>query len=292
MQHKSGSAFAGKSMLKHILLAVLAASWLSGSIVRQSDAQDLESKSYPVLSGVGLALNAKDGHLYVGKVVPKSPADQSGLIPEGAQLVSIEVNGKETLLDGKTVGEAASLIRGPVGTELVLTVVPSKDGTAIKVRLIRAPLEIAGVSAATYKTFIGKPMPKLTLTSLDGTRPSQLTDYRDKVVVLDFWASWCPTCYPPVTKMQTLLADNPRWKGKVELMTVTVDSDLSKAVDVVEKKKWNNTLNRAVDIEELNSIGVSVIPLVIVIAQDGTIATMADAHAIDIEKEVVALLEK
>ena len=75
-------------------------------------------------------------------------------------------------------------------------------------------------------------------------------------------------------------------------MTVTVDSDLSKAVGVVEKKKWNNTLNRAVDIEELNSIGVSVVPLIIVIEQDGTIAIMAGAHAIDIEKEVIALLEK
>jgi hypothetical protein len=75
-------------------------------------------------------------------------------------------------------------------------------------------------------------------------------------------------------------------------MTVTVDSDLSKAVGVVEKKKWNNTLHRAVDIEELNDIGVSVIPLVIVISQDGTIATMAGAHAIDIEKEVASLLEK
>jgi thiol-disulfide isomerase/thioredoxin len=246
----------------------------------------------PHLSGVGLALNAKDGHIYVGKVLLKSPADKSGLIPEGARLVSIEVNGKETSLDGKTVGEAASLIRGPVGTKLVLAVDPSNDAAAIKVTLIRAPLEIAGVPAATYKAFIGKPMPELNLSSFDGTRSSQLADYRGKVVVLDFWASWCPTCYPPVTKMQTMVADNPQWNGKVELITVSVDSDLSKAVGVLDKNEWNRTLNRAVDIEELNAIGVSVIPLVIVIAQDGTIATMAGAHALDIEKEVVALLEK
>lgn len=37
-----------------------------------------------------------------------------------------------------------------------------------------------------------------------------------------------------------------------------------------------------------NAVGVSVIPLIIVIARDGTIATMAGAHALDVEKEVVA----
>ncbi|HUG67225.1 MAG TPA: redoxin domain-containing protein [Pirellulaceae bacterium] len=279
-------------MLNQLSVVILVASWLFGSIVHESHAQEDETKSYPVLSGVGLALNAKEGRIYVGKVVPKSPADESGLIREGARLVSVEVDGKETSLDGKTVGEAASLIRGPVGTELVLTAIPSNDGAAIQVTLKRAPLEIAGVSDATYNVFIGKPMPELKLTSLDGTQSSQLADYRGKVVVLDFWASWCPTCYPPVSKMQTIITNNPRWKGKVELITVTVDSELSKAVGVIDKKKWNNTLNRAVDIKELNAVGVSVIPVVIIIARDGTIATMAGAHALDIEKEVVALLDK
>ena len=34
------------------------------------------------------------------------------------------------------------------------------------------------------------------------------------------------------------------------------------------------------------------VALVVVIAQDGTITTMAGAHALDIEKEVADLLEK
>ena len=278
-------------MLNHRFLVALAACSLVGSLLSQSHAQEIESRSYPVLSGIGAALYSEDGHLYVGKVLPKSPADKSGLIKEGDRLVSIEVDGKETSLDGKTVGEAASLIRGPVETKLVLTVVSSNGATAIKVALIRAALELEGVPSS-YKAYIGKPMPELKLSSFDGTRSSQLADYRGKVVVLDFWASWCPTCYPPVTKMQTLVADNPQWIGKVELITVSVDSDLVKAVGVIDKKNWNRTLNRAADIQELNAIGVSVIPLVIVIAPDGRIATMAGAHALDIEKEVVALLVK
>jgi len=253
-------------------------------------AQQPESKSYPVLSGVGIALRSSDGQLFVAAVVRKSPAERSQRIHTGDRLVSIETNGKSTPLDGKTIGEAASLIRGPVETDLILTLVPRDDKTPIKVKLTRAPLELAGVPDSSYKAFIGKRVPALKLSSLDGQSSANFSEHRGKIVVLDFWASWCVTCYPPVTKMQSIAESHPQWKGKVELITVSVDSDLSQAFKVVKKNGWNSTTNVAVDFEELKAIGVSVVPVTIVISPDGTIATTAGSHAVDIEKEVDALL--
>ena len=36
--------------------------------------------------------------------------------------------------------------------------------------------------------------PPLTLPELGGTRTISLDDYRGRVVVLNFWASWCEPC--------------------------------------------------------------------------------------------------
>lgn len=285
-------SFDRTTMLKHLLSLFC----LFGTIVTETHAagagSKTDSKSYPVLSGLGLALKVEQGHILVGGIIPKSPADQSGKIPAGARLVSVTASGKETLLDGKSVGEAADLIRGPVGTKVVLTVLPPKAQEPYQVTLERAPLELAGVPDSSYAAFIGKPAPDLALSALETAEASRLSDYRGKIVVLDFWASWCPTCFPPVTKMQTLAKRHQAWQDKVELIAVTVDADLSQARAAIKKQAWHDTRHCAVAFDDLKRLGVSVVPLVIIIAPDGTIAAMAGAQAIDVEKEVQSLLAK
>ena len=248
------------------------------------------AKSYPVISGIGVALRKEADQMLVGKVLPNSPAARSKQLTEGDRLVAVETAGKEFSVAGKSVGEVAGLIRGPVGTKVGLKIIPAESERTVQLTLRRDALEIEGVPSSTYEAFIGRRIDDLKLVSLNDKTSLQLSDLRGKVVVLDFWASWCAACFRPVEELQRYSARHPDWKEAVELIAVSVDSDPANALKVIEEKKWNRTRNVAIDFADLEQLGVKVVPVTIVVAPDGRIAAMAGSHAINVEQEVKRLL--
>jgi cytochrome c biogenesis protein CcmG, thiol:disulfide interchange protein DsbE len=88
------------------------------------------------------------------------------------------------------------------------------------VALLLALLIWKVASGSGDKAQPGKPAPNFTLNRIDKPGKLQLASLRGKVVVLNFWASWC---YPCKQEAPTLAAAAKQYAGRVVVLGVDVN---------------------------------------------------------------------
>lgn len=57
--------------------------------------------------------------------------------------------------------------------------------------------------AGELKPYKGKPLPDFELLDMEGNSHS-IADYKGKVLLVNFWATWCPPCVKEMPSMQRL----------------------------------------------------------------------------------------
>lgn len=139
-----------------------------------------------------------------------------------------------------------------------------------------------GGAAATPATS-GKCDPKakpadmsFTLQDMNG-REVKLSDYTGKVVLLNFWATWCGPCIAEMPKMKKLYAE---YKDKgVEFIGVSLDAPPDEGgFDALKKYVADNEISwpqyyqgKAWESDFSASWGINAIPAVFVVAPDGSL---------------------
>ena len=130
---------------------------------------------------------------------------------------------------------------------------------------------------------LGKPAPPINGTDVDG-KPVSLRGVKGKVVLVDFWSTWCPPCVAAVPQLNTL-ADRYRDRG-LEILGVNVDAlhedvkDVKTALTVVRRflvdhgSSWTCLLSGTGTDPITKAYGVSEIPANYLIDRDGKVIAL------------------
>lgn len=115
-----------------------------------------------------------------------------------------------------------------------------------------------------------KKAPNFTLTDINGKKVS-LSEFKGKVVIIDFWATWCPPCRRGIPD---LISIKKEFKNKIVIIGISLDIDTKK--DVVPFVK-NYGINYHVvygDNEVVRAYGnIEAIPTSFIIDRKGKIVT-------------------
>ncbi len=118
---------------------------------------------------------------------------------------------------------------------------------------------------------VGKPFPAFALTDTAGKLHSP-ADYAGKVLIIDFWATWCGPCMQEMPHVQALYATyHPQG---LEILGVSLDQERPKLEQVVAARKiaWPMVFDgQAWDGAFPRACRVTSIPHAFLIAKDGTL---------------------
>ena len=245
--------------------------------------QVLEGVSYRVLR-----LDESDNHDWRFLIDPKS-----GLLA----FVDLVVEGDATrssIAGDNTHVESLRWAAGAISTE-----VPGPEAFAFKAptgftqvgKLEGAP---AAKVEAPVNPLVGKPTPNFTLDVLGGDdkfRQVSRADLLGKVVLIDFWATWCGPCLKELPDVQELIEGYGKAGKEVVVVALSIDQteggDLKEARGKVEAKLKEMKLTLAAEgpnpvgmiaLDPLGKVaerfGVEAIPFVVLIDQKGIIRSI------------------
>jgi cytochrome c biogenesis protein CcmG/thiol:disulfide interchange protein DsbE len=155
---------------------------------------------------------------------------------------------------------------------LTLDVLLSGAGASARTHLrplAGMPTPVAGAAAEACEAKPKEAKLNFTLKDMDG-KATSLASLKGKVIVLDFWATWCVPCKTEIPGFMDL-QDRYRESG-LQVVGVSVDDPLETLKPYAAEMKINYLVLQGRGRDDLlKAFGVAAVPTTVVIGRDGKI---------------------
>ncbi len=140
---------------------------------------------------------------------------------------------------------------------------------------------------ATAQINVGDTIPSISLKS-SKNKEVNITSFKGKYILIDFWASWCAPCRLGNKKLVKLY--NEISQDKIEIIGISIDTDANKWLKAIEKDKIKFTQlidSNGFDAETAVQFGVDELPSKYLFNQEGILIAKNPT-----EEELIKLTEK
>ena len=128
---------------------------------------EMQTETSGEFGGLGIEVNMESGVVKVISPIDDTPASRAG-IKAGDYIIKID----DIQVQGKSLSEAVDLMRGPVGSSIILTVRRIGQKKALKFEIVREIIQVKSVKADLLKNNIGY----LRLTSFNENSGDQIRE--------------------------------------------------------------------------------------------------------------------
>jgi thiol-disulfide isomerase/thioredoxin len=137
--------------------------------------------------------------------------------------------------------------------------------------LIAMSLLVSAARAAEdTESLKGQPAPDFSLKTLDG-KDVKLSDLKGNVVVLDFWATWCPPCRASLPHLNKVAENKELAEKGLKVLAVNDKEASDKVEGFMTKNKYSFAVPMDADGSTMTEYKVRGIPTTIVVGRDGVI---------------------